>query len=195
MTSAAVKHCTECGGRLANEWFESDRRFRGVCGVCHSIHYENPRVLVWCYVYWNDMVIFCRRAHPPATGRWALPGGFVEKGETLEEAVIREVHEETGILLDPQSVALFRVTSLPHMNEVYVEFRSELTASPVFEPGPEALEVAIFKQANVPRDQFAFVEMLPNYPDEFYQCIRLKEFPVRSTTVRSRQDGLSGGVQ
>jgi ADP-ribose pyrophosphatase YjhB (NUDIX family) len=141
------------------------------------------------------MVIFCRRAHPPASGRWAPPGGFVEKGETLEEAIIREVHEETGVLLNPHSVTLFRVTSLPHMNEVYVEFRSELTAPPVFEPGPEALEVALFTQATVPRDQFAFIEMLPNYPDEFYQCIRRKEFPVRSTIVRSPHDGLLGGVQ
>lgn len=180
-----AKYCSACGSRLVGKWFEFERRFRNACDRCNSVHYENPRVLVWCYVYWSDKVVFCRRANAPAIGRWTLPGGFVEKCETLEAAVIREVREETGIDLNLPGVLLFRVTSLPHMNEVYVEFRSRLLAAPALMPGPETLEVEGFTQENVPRDELAFADMIPNYPDEFYECISANKFPIRSITVRA----------
>src|SRR3984957_8983354 len=112
----SAKYCRECGGRLDSRWLESELQFRAVCGNCYSIAYENPRVLVWCYLYWQDKLIFCRRANAPARGRWAVAGGFVERGETLEAAVIREVHEETGIGLNPGNIALYRVMPIPHMN-------------------------------------------------------------------------------
>ena len=44
--------------------------------------------------------MFIKRKNPPYKGSWALPGGFVEYGETVEEAVIREVKEETGIIIE-----------------------------------------------------------------------------------------------
>jgi hypothetical protein len=72
------------------------------------------------------------------------------------------------------------------MNEVYVEFRAELTAFPLLKPGPEALEVALFAETSIPRDQLAFAQMLPIYPDEFFNCIRKGLFPIRSTIVRPR---------
>jgi ADP-ribose pyrophosphatase YjhB (NUDIX family) len=186
VTSATMsaKYCRECGGRLDRKWLESELQLRAICCNCYSITYENPRVLVCCYLYWQDKLIFCRRANAPARGRWALPGGFVERGETLEAAVIREVHEETGIRLNPRNIALYRVMSIPHMNEVYVEFRSELVRPPQTIPGPEMLEVEGFTQAEIPRRELAFAEMIPDYPDEFYRCVRANKFPIRSTVVR-----------
>ena len=181
---SAARFCTQCGGRLAPKWVEADERQRSVCVACGHVHYENPRVLVWCYAHWRDSVVFCRRALAPAMGLWAPPAGFVEKGETLEEAVMREVREEAGIDLDPQRLVLFRVASVPHMNEVYVEFRAELAAPPVFRPGPEALEVALFSQWDVPRQALAFGDMLPAYPDEFFKCLRSGQFPIKSIAVQ-----------
>jgi len=191
--TVSAKYCRECGGRLDSKWLESELQFRAVCGNCYSITYENPRVLVWCYLYWQDKLIFCRRANAPARGRWALPGGFVERGETLEAAVIREVNEETGIRLNPRNIALYRVMSIPHMNEVYVEFRSELVRPPQTTPGLETLEVKGFTQAEIPRRELAFAEMIPEYPDEFYRCVSAKEFPIRSTVVRPVDPVLARG--
>jgi hypothetical protein len=70
------------------------------------------------------------------------------------------------------------------MNEVYVEFRSELHRPPMMTPGPETLEVEGFTQAEIARRELAFAEMIPDYPDEFYRCVRANEFPIRSTVVR-----------
>jgi 8-oxo-dGTP diphosphatase len=48
----------------------------------------------------NGKIIFIRRKNPPYKGSWAFPGGFVEYGETVEEAVLREVKEETGVIIE-----------------------------------------------------------------------------------------------
>jgi 8-oxo-dGTP diphosphatase len=49
----------------------------------------------------DDNVLLVRRANPPLQGQWSLPGGLVETGETTQEAVVREVLEETGLHIEP----------------------------------------------------------------------------------------------
>ena len=58
---------------------------------------RRPCITVDAVVIQNDEVLLIKRNNPPFKGMWALPGGFVEYGETCEEAVDRELHEETGI--------------------------------------------------------------------------------------------------
>lgn len=65
--------------------------------ICLCMH-ENPSLTVDGIVLLNDRLILIRRKNPPFEGQYALPGGFVELGETVESAVIREVREETGLL-------------------------------------------------------------------------------------------------
>ena len=66
-----------------------------------------PYLAVSAAIFRNGQVLIVRRARPPAHGLYTLPGGGVELGETLEEAVIREVREETS--LDVEPVALRRL--------------------------------------------------------------------------------------
>ncbi len=58
---------------------------------------EHPRVAVGAVVFKDECVLLVRRGQPPAEDLWAIPGGSVEIGETLQEAAEREIREETGI--------------------------------------------------------------------------------------------------
>jgi 8-oxo-dGTP diphosphatase len=64
-----------------------------------------PRLTVDGIVRRANEILLVQRAFDPFKGFWALPGGFVEYGETVEEAVRREVAEETGLLVHPSGLA------------------------------------------------------------------------------------------
>jgi 8-oxo-dGTP diphosphatase len=64
----------------------------------------HPRVGVGGVVVADGRVLLARRAKPPLLGRWSIPGGTVELGETLEEALVREMAEETGLAVEPLEV-------------------------------------------------------------------------------------------
>jgi ADP-ribose pyrophosphatase YjhB (NUDIX family) len=61
---------------------------------------ERPIVGVGAVILDRDRVVLVKRAHPPLEGEWSLPGGAVEAGEALEDAVVREVLEETGLTVE-----------------------------------------------------------------------------------------------
>ena len=67
-----------------------------------------PYLAVSAAIFRNGRVLIVRRARPPAQGLHTLPGGVVELGETLEQAVIREVREETNLDIEPLALAGYR---------------------------------------------------------------------------------------
>ncbi len=73
-------------------------RPRDVCGVCGSVFYQNPLPAAAALVL-DDLrrVLLVKRKYPPGEGLWCLPMGFAELGETIAEAALRELHEETGV--------------------------------------------------------------------------------------------------
>lgn len=64
-----------------------------------SFYPDQPQVAVGAIVFKDDKVLLVLRANPPAEEQWAIPGGRVELGETLQEAAEREIKEETGITI------------------------------------------------------------------------------------------------
>jgi ADP-ribose pyrophosphatase YjhB (NUDIX family) len=66
---------------------------------------QRPFLAVSAAIFRAGQVLLVRRAHPPANGLYTLPGGVVECGETLVEAVMREVQEETSLIVDPIALA------------------------------------------------------------------------------------------
>lgn len=192
-----MKFCGQCGHPLARRVVGSDARERSVCINCHHVYYENPKVLVWCFAYWDSRLLLCRRAIPPAQGLWNAPAGFVEAGETLEEATSRETFEEVGLHLPPSSLILYRVASIPHMNEIYVGFRVELAVEPVLKLGPEVSEAKFWSEGELPFKEFAFREMLEGIPEDFFRCLRAGRFPVFSHIVSctSQRAELDSGRQ
>ncbi len=90
-----MRFCPQCGHEL--EQREQDGRLRDVCASCAFVYYHNPLPGVAVIVDWQGGVVLVRRKHPPQQGGWCFPAGFVEVGESSEEAAVRECREETGL--------------------------------------------------------------------------------------------------
>lgn len=101
-------HCSYCGAAFAagQPW---PRR----CAACGNVSYLNPLPVSVMLVPVGAGLLLVRRANSPEAGKWGLPGGFIELGETWQQAGAREVREETGGEIDPAQVALFDVRSAP----------------------------------------------------------------------------------
>ena len=80
----------------------------------------------------------CCRAHPPAQGQWAPPSGYLESGESLEDAAARETFEETGVHVDPAKLELYAVINMTAIDQIAISFRVELPTIPQFRPAPNA---------------------------------------------------------
>ncbi|HWJ36520.1 MAG TPA: NUDIX domain-containing protein [Steroidobacteraceae bacterium] len=117
------------------------------------IHYKNPLLVLGCVPQWEDKILLCKRAIQPRLGFWTVPAGFMENGETMQNAAARECYEEALARVEVGS--LLAVANLTHTGQVHVMFRARLL-TPEFAPGPESLEVGLYTQADIPWSDLAF---------------------------------------
>lgn len=101
-------HCSYCGTR-----FGADISWPGTCDRCGNISYKNPLPVTVMLVPVDRGLVFIRRGIEPEKGKPALPGGYVNTGETWRNAGAREVFEETGIRIRPDRIGVFDVRSAP----------------------------------------------------------------------------------
>lgn len=148
-----MKFCSHCGESVSQKIPDGDNRPRFVCGSCDTIHYQNPRIVAGCLPIHEHRVLLCRRAIEPRRGFWTLPAGFMENGETTEQAALRETLEEANARVRAQH--LYMLFNLPHINQVYMFFKAEL-ADLDFSAGEESLEVRLFAETEIPWDELAF---------------------------------------
>ena len=148
-----MKFCSQCGARVELRIPEGDTLPRFVCGSCHTIHYQNPRMIVGCIPEWEDRILLCRRGIEPRYGLWTVPAGFMENGETTYQGAVRETLEEANARIEIG--ALYALYNIPHISQVYILFRARLLDLD-FKAGAETLEVRLFAESEVPWDQIAF---------------------------------------
>ena len=94
--SRPANFCPKCGGTLHMQ--ERSGRERPVCTVCDFTLYFDPKVAVLAVVIENEQVLLIKRAIDPGQGKWACPAGFVDHDEAPEDAVLRELREETNLI-------------------------------------------------------------------------------------------------
>ena len=92
---AYLEYCSNCGLKNQNSYIDGNQRYH--CPSCKAIHYENPRPTATLICPRGNSILLGRRAYRPGKGEWGLPGGFMELNETLEEAALRELKEETRL--------------------------------------------------------------------------------------------------
>ncbi len=117
------------------------------CGEIFSI-FDNPKPVVDIIIQHSSGIILIKRKNPPFG--WAIPGGFVDYGETVEQAAIREAREETGLeLLDLRQ---FRVYSDPRRDARVHTISTVFLARGAGQPraGDDAVELGIFSPDNLP---------------------------------------------
>lgn len=170
-----MKFCSDCGAALVRRIPQGDTRIRDICDICHTVHYENPKVVAGCLALWEGRVLLCRRAIEPRYGLWTLPAGFMENEETTAEAALRETQEEAHARVDIDG--LYTLFNLPHISQVYMLFRAHLRDLD-FSPGAESLEVALFDETSLPWDTLAFPAVRETIRLYFGDCAQ-GQFPFR----------------
>lgn len=148
-----MNFCSDCGARVSRKIPTGDNVPRWVCDACHTIHYQNPKLVVGCIPEWEDRILLCRRAIEPRLGFWTLPAGFMENGETTADGAARETLEEANARVD--NLTLYALYNIPHIDQVYMLFRGRLLDLD-FGPGDESLEVKLVAEDEIPWDQLAF---------------------------------------
>jgi ADP-ribose pyrophosphatase YjhB (NUDIX family) len=101
-------HCSYCGAV-----FDAQQPWPRTCADCASISYVNPLPVAVLLLPVDAGVLVVRRAIPPRQGQLALPGGFIDQGESWQAAAAREMREETNITVTVDEIRLFDVHSAP----------------------------------------------------------------------------------
>lgn len=147
------RYCMQCGQRLTTAVPEGDTRRRMVCMDCGFIHYLNPRPVAGTIPVRGDgKILLGRRDIEPRRGFWVFPGGFMDVGETAEEAAIRETLEE--VHLEVQNLQLIGVFTRVQPGVVVIVYEAEAVGEA--EVGHETSEIGWFGAHEIPWEEIAF---------------------------------------
>lgn len=156
-TAAWAKFCPRCGEAGLTT---SDGR-RHTCAACGFLYFHNPAAAVCALLRHEDALALVVRGKNPAIGMLDLPGGFVDPGESLEEALHRELAEELGLAITNPCYR-FSLPNTYHYAEVdywTVDAMFEVWLPERVNPTPDGREVLAlqwFALADIPLERLAF---------------------------------------
>jgi ADP-ribose pyrophosphatase YjhB (NUDIX family) len=126
-------------------------RERPSCPRCGFIHYEDPKLVAVGVIPIDGKLVLGRRSINPGLGYWSFPAGYVNRGESVDEAMIREVWEETNLQVEvEQFLGLYSEAGNPVVLAAYVAVAVGGTLS----PGEEVSEVGLFAVDGMPELAF-----------------------------------------
>jgi len=148
-----VCFCTQCGSPVTTLSPAGDHHLRYVCSECDHVLYENPKIVAGCVPEHDGQILLCKRAIEPRSGYWTVPAGFMELGETVAEAALRETREEACAEVELGS--LLAIVNVMRAGQVHVFYRARLPA-PEFAVGEESLEVRLVPIDAIQWEDIAF---------------------------------------
>ena len=159
--------CIKCGSKTNNVRLNGESIFRDVCSSCNYIHYVNPKIIVGALPFKNNRILLCKRDIHPGFGKWTLPSGFMEMGESLEQGAKREALEEANLEISIKM--LYGTYSIPEIGQVLFIYIAKILNED-FKAADETSEVRLFDIDTIPWDQIAFPSVqyfLNKYVEDF----------------------------
>jgi 8-oxo-dGTP diphosphatase len=161
--SHAYRFCPRCGGALERRLLKATEPERLVCTQCGFVFYLDPKIAVGTIIRSrSNGLVMVRRAIDPGYGKWVFPGGYVDRGEPLTVAAIREAREECG--LDVRLDGLVNIYSYAGRAPVIVVYAAT-ALSGTLAVDDEGLEGAEFEPADIPWTELAFRSTLEGLRD------------------------------
>ena len=140
-----ARFCPQCSAPLRRRLAFGRRR--QICPECGYIHFNDPKVAVGVVAQRRGRLLLVRRDHEPRLGEWSFPSGYVDAGEVLEEAAMREAKEETG--LDVRIQRLLGAYSSAGERVIFIAYAARVTGGRI-EVGAECQDVRFFPPDSLP---------------------------------------------
>jgi mutator protein MutT len=153
LASEEYKFCPRCGGQLESRLLKVGEPERLVCSKCEFVFFLDPKVAAGTIFTLDGKIILARRAIEPSYGKWVFPGGFVDRGETIEAAALRETREEMNV--EVRLSELLNVYSYANSPVVVLVFAAEVIGGKLM-AADECLEVRGYEPERIPWEELAF---------------------------------------
>ena len=147
------KYCPVCGGALHSKILKPEEPERLVCAECDFVFYLDPKVVACSIVEMDGRIVLLKRAIDPQKGKWVLPGGYVDRGEEVRAAALRETLEECGLRIRLKE--LLGLYSYPGRISVVVVYVAEPLGGELI-VGDETAEAELYSPESIPWDKLAF---------------------------------------
>ncbi len=169
----AYKFCPHCGGQLATRTMKDGEPPRLVCVGCAFVFYLDPKVAACTIAMLDGGIVLLKRSIEPARGKWVFPGGFVDRGEPVGAAALRETLEEVNLRVS--LTGILDVYSFPGSDVVVVVYAADVVGGEL-KALDESLEVRTFPPEQIPWDELAFESTrsaLRDYVHRFFPRVRV----------------------
>ncbi|MCG2775444.1 MAG: NUDIX hydrolase [Desulfobacterales bacterium] len=155
--------CPVCGNRLDSSKLKTNEPRRPVCPSCNFVFYLDPKVVACSILEMDSKIVLLRRGINPQKGKWVMPGGYVDRGEEVKAAAIRETEEECGV--KTRINMLLGAYSYSGQVPVVLVYVAQYVSGDLIS-GDETLEAKLFSEKQTPWANLAFqstVDALKDY--------------------------------
>lgn len=176
-SSDAYRFCPRCGGGLESRLLKDAEPPRLVCAACGFVFYLDPKLAAGTICQVGGGVVLLRRAIQPQVGKWVFPGGFVDRGESVGEAAVRETFEEVNLRVKLSGI--LDVYSFPGHEVVVVVYAAEVVGGSL-EARDESLAAEAFAPERIPWGDLAFESTrmaLRDYLGRFFPGVAVPALP------------------